>query len=67
VAAYDLVLSPSQWIDLDSEDEQLRLDLELTLKQEIAWASDLSLQINLPLAPREYNKSIPNTNHIAVY
>ncbi|KAM3239849.1 hypothetical protein ACQJBY_053503 [Aegilops geniculata] len=55
VAASDLVLSPSQWsshivgkisewIDLDSEDEQLRLDSELTLKQEIAWATHLSLQ-----------------------
>ncbi|KAG8058083.1 hypothetical protein GUJ93_ZPchr0002g25818 [Zizania palustris] len=55
VAASDLVLSPSQWsshivgkvskwIDLDSEDEQLRLDSEVTLKQEIAWASHLSLQ-----------------------
>jgi protein arginine N-methyltransferase 5 len=59
VAASDLVLSPSQWsshivgkisewIDLDSEDAQLRLDSELTLKQEIAWASHLSLQVYLP-------------------
>uniref|UniRef100_A0A0E0JVC7 Protein arginine N-methyltransferase n=1 Tax=Oryza punctata TaxID=4537 RepID=A0A0E0JVC7_ORYPU len=55
VAASDLVLGPAQWsshivgkisewIDLDSEDEQLRLDSEITLKQEIAWASHLSLQ-----------------------
>ena len=57
VAASDLVRSPSQWcihivgkisewIDLDSEDEQLRLDSELTLKQEIAWATHLSLQVH---------------------
>ncbi|KAL6629183.1 hypothetical protein ACP70R_028948 [Stipagrostis hirtigluma subsp. patula] len=55
VVASDLVLSPSQWsshvvgkvsewINLDANDEQLRLDSELTLKQEIAWASHLSLQ-----------------------
>lgn len=29
----------SEWIDLDSEDEKLRLNTELKLKQEIAWAS----------------------------
>lgn len=56
VAASDLVLGPAQWsshivgkinewIDLDAEDEQLRLDSEITLKQEIAWASHLSLQV----------------------
>ncbi|KAF3325605.1 protein arginine N-methyltransferase 5 [Carex littledalei] len=55
VAASDLILSPSQWsshvvgkvsswIDLDSDEEQLRIDSEITLKQEIAWASHLSLQ-----------------------
>ncbi|KAM7262837.1 hypothetical protein ACFE04_000520 [Oxalis oulophora] len=54
-AASDLVLSPSQWschvvgkisswIDLDSDDETLRTDSETTLKQEIAWATHLSLQ-----------------------
>lgn len=54
-AASDLVLSPSQWsshvvgklsswIDLDSEDEALRMDSETTLKQEIAWANHLSVQ-----------------------
>ncbi|KAG5589144.1 hypothetical protein H5410_039658 [Solanum commersonii] len=54
-AGSDLVLSPSQWsshvvgkisswLDLDSEDEMLRRDSEITLKQEIAWASHLSLQ-----------------------
>uniref|UniRef100_A0A6M2EL43 Protein arginine N-methyltransferase n=1 Tax=Populus davidiana TaxID=266767 RepID=A0A6M2EL43_9ROSI len=54
-AASDLVLSPSQWsshvvgklsswIDLDSEDEALRIDSETTLKQEIAWANHLSVQ-----------------------
>ncbi|XP_062224111.1 protein arginine N-methyltransferase 5-like isoform X4 [Phragmites australis] len=63
VAASDLVLSPSQWsthvvgklsewIDLDAEDEQLRLDSELTLKQEIAWASHLSLQACVLPTPR---------------
>lgn len=63
VAASDLILSPSQWsshivgnisawIDLDSEDEQLRLDSEVTLKQEIAWASHLSLQACVLPPPR---------------
>lgn len=58
VAASDLILSPSQWsshvvgkvsswIDLDSDEEQLRIDSEITLKQEIAWASHLSLQVSL--------------------
>lgn len=62
-AGSDLVLSPSQWsshvvgkisswIDLDSEDEVLRLDSETTLKQEIAWASHLSLQACLLPTPR---------------
>lgn len=35
----------SSWIDLDSYDETLCLDSETTLKQEIAWASHLSLQV----------------------
>lgn len=35
----------SSWIDLDSEDEILRKDSEITLKQEIAWASHLSLHV----------------------
>ncbi|TVU33485.1 hypothetical protein EJB05_25307 [Eragrostis curvula] len=63
VAASDLVLGPSQWsshivgklsewIDLDAEDEQLRLDSELTLKQEVAWASHLSLQACVLPTPR---------------
>lgn len=62
-AGSDLVLSPSQWsshvvgkisswIDLDSEDETLRLDSEITLKQEIAWASHLSLQACLLPTPK---------------
>lgn len=62
-AGSDLVLSPSQWgshvvgkisswIDLDSEDEILRLDSEIALKQEIAWASHLSLQACLLPSPR---------------
>lgn len=37
----------SSWIDLDSEDETLRMDSEITLKQEIAWAAHLSLQVGL--------------------
>ncbi|OMO61939.1 Protein arginine N-methyltransferase PRMT5 [Corchorus capsularis] len=63
VAGSDLVLSPSQWsshvvgkispwIDLDSEDEILRMDSETTLKQEIAWASHLSLQACLLPSPK---------------
>lgn len=62
-AGSDLVLSPSQWsshvvgkisswIDLDSEDEILRQDSEITLKQEIAWASHLSLQACLLPTPK---------------
>ncbi|XP_031374612.1 protein arginine N-methyltransferase 1.5 isoform X2 [Punica granatum] len=63
VAGSDLVLSPSEWssrvvgkisswIDLDSEDQTLRLDSETTLKQELAWASHLSLQACLLPAPK---------------
>lgn len=63
VAGSDLILSPSQWsghvvgkisawIDLDSEDETLRMDSETTLKQEIAWASHLSLQACLLPSPK---------------
>ncbi|KAG9450145.1 hypothetical protein H6P81_010110 [Aristolochia fimbriata] len=63
VAASDLVLSPSQWsshvvgkistwIDLDSEDENIRMDSEIALKQEIAWASHLSLQACLLPSPQ---------------
>ncbi|KAJ0102453.1 hypothetical protein Patl1_05295 [Pistacia atlantica] len=62
-AASDLVLSPSQWsshvvgqisswIDLDSEDETIRMDSEITLKQEIAWAMHLSLQACLLPSPK---------------
>ncbi|RZC92028.1 hypothetical protein C5167_027918 [Papaver somniferum] len=62
-AGSDLVLSPSQWsshvvgkisswIDLDSEDEVLRMDSEIALKQEIAWASHLSLQACLLPSPK---------------
>ncbi|KAK9097627.1 hypothetical protein Sjap_023124 [Stephania japonica] len=54
-AGSDLVLTPSQWsshvvgkvsswIDLDSDDQLLRFDSETTLRQEISWASHLSLQ-----------------------
>jgi protein arginine N-methyltransferase 5 len=63
VCGSDLVLSPSQWsshvvgkisswIDLDSEDEVLRMDSETTLKQEIAWATHLSLQACLLPTPK---------------
>ncbi|WCJ30569.1 Protein arginine N-methyltransferase 5 [Euphorbia peplus] len=62
-AASDLVLSPSQWsshvvgkisswIDLDSPDDTLRLDSEITFKQEIAWANHLSLQACLLPSPK---------------
>ncbi|XP_020245185.1 protein arginine N-methyltransferase 5 isoform X2 [Asparagus officinalis] len=63
-ASSDLILSPSQWsshvvgkisswIDLDSDDEILRRDSEVALKQEISWASHLSLQACLlPPPPR---------------
>ncbi|KAK4490880.1 hypothetical protein RD792_001595 [Penstemon davidsonii] len=62
-AGSDLVLSPSQWnshvvgkisswIDLDSEDETIRKDSEIALKQEIAWASHLSLQACLLPTPK---------------
>ncbi|PSR91898.1 Protein arginine N-methyltransferase [Actinidia chinensis var. chinensis] len=62
-AGSDLVLSPlqwsshvvgkiSSWIDLDSEDEILRKDSEIVLKQEIAWASHLSLQACLLPTPK---------------
>ncbi|KAK9097651.1 hypothetical protein Syun_024696 [Stephania yunnanensis] len=68
-AGSDLVLTPSQWsshvvgkvsswIDLDSDDELLRLDSETTLKQEIAWASHLSLQACL--LPRPPGPSCAN-------
>lgn len=61
-ASSDLILSPSQWgshvvgkisswIDLDSDDEVLRNDSEIALKQEIAWASHLSLQACLLPTP----------------
>ncbi|CAK7354396.1 unnamed protein product [Dovyalis caffra] len=62
-AASDLVLSPSQWsshvvgkisswIDLDSEDETIRMDSETTLKQEIAWANHLSIQACILPSPK---------------
>ncbi|XP_073315175.1 protein arginine N-methyltransferase 1.5 isoform X1 [Primulina huaijiensis] len=62
-AGSDLVLSPSQWsshivgkisswIDLDSEDETMRKDSEIALKQEISWASHLSLQACLLPTPK---------------
>lgn len=63
VAGSDLVLSPAQWsshvvgkisswIDLDSDDENLRRDSEICLKQEIAWATHLSLQACLLPVPK---------------
>ncbi|GAA0171773.1 protein modifying enzyme [Lithospermum erythrorhizon] len=86
-AGSDLVLSPSQWsghvvgkispwIDLDSEDEVLRKDSEITLKQEIAWASHLSLQACVLPAPkgvicanyaRCVNQILQNLNHMQLW
>ncbi|XP_061347751.1 protein arginine N-methyltransferase 1.5-like [Gastrolobium bilobum] len=40
----DVVGKISSWIDLDSENETLRMDSETALKHEIEWASYLSLQ-----------------------
>lgn len=37
----------SPWMDLDSRDPVLRKDSEQTLKQELSWASHLSLQVAL--------------------
>ncbi|KAJ0944821.1 putative methyltransferase [Helianthus annuus] len=62
-AGSDLVLSPAQWsshvvgkisswIDLDSDDDVLREDSEIALKQELAWASHLSLQACLLPTPK---------------
>lgn len=62
-AGSDLVLCPAQWnshvvgkvsswIDLDSDDEVLRMDSETVLKQEIAWAAHLSLQACLLPTPQ---------------
>lgn len=62
-AGSDLVLTPTQWsshvvgkisswIDLDSEDDVLREDSEIALKQELAWASHLSLQACLLPTPK---------------
>ncbi|KAL0327656.1 UNVERIFIED_CONTAM: protein arginine N-methyltransferase 1.5 [Sesamum angustifolium] len=42
----------SSWIDLDSEDVTLRKDSEIALKQELAWASHLSLQACLLPTPK---------------
>ncbi|GBG90503.1 hypothetical protein CBR_g50848 [Chara braunii] len=61
-AGSDLILSPSQWsshvvgklstwIDLDSENDILASDSEITLKQELSWASHLSLQACLLPTP----------------
>ncbi|XP_054788673.1 protein arginine N-methyltransferase 1.5 isoform X2 [Prosopis cineraria] len=86
-AGSDLVLSPSQWstrvvgkistwIDLDSEDETLRMDSETTLRQEIAWASHLSLQACLLPAPKRtscanyarcVNQILQNLNHMQLF
>ncbi|KAL9259330.1 arginine N-methyltransferase 1.5-like protein [Drosera capensis] len=63
VAGSDLILSPSDWssrvvgkvsswIDLDADNEVLRRDSETSLKQEIAWASHLSVQACLLPTPR---------------
>ncbi|XP_064983785.1 protein arginine N-methyltransferase 5-like [Musa acuminata AAA Group] len=87
VAASDLILSPSQWsshvvgkisswIDLDSDDEKVRLDSEITLKQEIAWASHLSLQACILPPPRRascgnyakcVNQILQSTNNMQLW
>ncbi len=62
-AGSDLVLSPSQWsshvvgkmsawMDLDSTQAVARKDAETTLKQEVSWATHLSLQACLLPTPR---------------
>jgi protein arginine N-methyltransferase 5 len=87
-AGSDLVLSPSQWsshvvgkisswIDLDSEDEVVQKDSEIALKQEIAWASHLSLQACLLPAPKKrascanyarcVNQILQNLNNMQLY
>ncbi|KAM7490699.1 hypothetical protein LguiA_033620 [Lonicera macranthoides] len=86
-AGSDLVLSPSQWssrvvgkisswIDLDSEDEGVQKDSEIALKQEIAWASHLSLQACLLPAPKRascanyarcVNQILQNLNNMQLY
>lgn len=64
VSASDLIVSPTQWssqvvgkisswIDLDSDDEKLRMDSETALKQEISWASHLSVQACLLPPPKK--------------
>ncbi|GJP64343.1 hypothetical protein CLOP_g21349 [Closterium sp. NIES-67] len=62
-AGSDLVLSPSQWsshvvgklstwADVDSPDSLMRSDSETVIKQEISWASHLSLQACLLPTPK---------------
>eukprot|EP00897_Mesotaenium_endlicherianum_P006889 jgi/Mesen1/6228/ME000320S05426 len=62
-AGSDLVLSPAQWsshivgklstwLDLDSPEAHLRADSEIVLKQELSWASHLSLQACMLPTPR---------------
>ncbi|CAM6114727.1 unnamed protein product [Calypogeia fissa] len=62
-AGSDLVLSPSQWsshivgkvsawLDLDSSESLKRSDAETTLRQEIGWATHLSLQACLLPTPK---------------
>lgn len=61
-AGSDLVLSPAQWsshivgkisswIDVDSSNEVTRLDSETAFKQELGWATHLSLQACLLPTP----------------
>ncbi|WJX16365.1 Protein arginine N-methyltransferase 5 [Trifolium repens] len=42
----------SEWIDLDSPDEMLRKDSETAFKQELAWASYLSLRACILPTPK---------------
>ncbi|KAG8885281.1 methyltransferase protein [Tulasnella sp. 331] len=50
----------SEWLELDSPDEWVRLDSELALRQELAYASYLNLGTVILPAPR-------NREHIADY
>ncbi|GAU15168.1 hypothetical protein TSUD_09060, partial [Trifolium subterraneum] len=55
----------SEWIDLDSPDEKLRKDSETAFKQELAWASYLSLKLwlRIPLGkPDGDSKTLQTPN-----
>ncbi|KAH7294838.1 hypothetical protein KP509_27G021300 [Ceratopteris richardii] len=86
-AGSDLVLSPAQWssrvvgkisswIDLDSGNELIRKDSEITLKQELAWATHLSLQACILPTPapfcfsnyaRTVNQMLPGLSNMQLW